>query len=142
MSGSFHKSSHFTAFDSAAGEAAHHQDAEEGGSNLPFAPSPKIIPAAGQHTAPSERAPPKEEVVRSGDGLALPESALSRYRVCFYNETSDSTGHDHHVCQLEVEVTASGADQALEDAIAEFEKHEEVSSWRARAHTVECTRVG
>ncbi|WP_126174125.1 hypothetical protein [Altericroceibacterium xinjiangense] len=77
------------------------------------------------------------------DNFVAPDGAMFCYRVRFYNDTPDSTGHGHHVCQLEVEViTASGAEQAVADAIAEFEKHQEVTSWRARAGMIESTLTG
>lgn len=64
---------------------------------------------------------------------------MLRYRVGFYNDIPDSTGHDHHVCQREIElVTDGGRDQAIADAIREFEQQEHVSNWTVHARTIEC----
>jgi hypothetical protein len=62
-----------------------------------------------------------------------------RYRVGFYNNIPDSTGHDHHVCQREIEVTTDGGrDQTIAEGIQEFERHEHVSRWSIQARTIEC----
>jgi hypothetical protein len=62
--------------------------------------------------------------------------------VGFYNETSDSTGHEHHVRQGEVDVTAIGADAAIAGAIAAFQDNEDVSTWRDSASSIECVETG
>ena len=68
---------------------------------------------------------------------------MPSYRVSFYNMIPDSTGHDHHVCQREIEISAQqGAEHAIAQAIRVFEQRERVSNWRARAQRIECTCTG
>lgn len=65
---------------------------------------------------------------------------MADYSICFFNEIPDSTGHDHHVCQRTIEVQdATSEEQAIANAICEFERLEHVSHWRLHARTVECS---
>ena len=67
---------------------------------------------------------------------------MTRFSVSFCNDLPDSTGHDWHVCQSEVEVeTPLGENQAIAEAIAQFERREHVDNWRKRAQTIECRRI-
>lgn len=140
MSDSINKPSNLPFFGPAADGAARNAPLEHG--SPASTPDPAASGAAdGHYGPPSDCSPPKATEVTNLD-LQTSGGALSHYSVGFYNETSDSTGHDHHVCQREVEVTASGADQALADAIVQFEEQEEVSTWRDRANSIECTQNG
>ena len=61
------------------------------------------------------------------------------YRVCFFNDLPDSTGHDHHACQRTIEILgAESEEQAMALAITEFERLERVSHWKLHARTIEC----
>lgn len=65
---------------------------------------------------------------------------MPRFTVAFYNVLPDSTGHDHHVCQRTVEIVeARDEAQAIEKAIAEFEREEDVTDWQLHARTIECS---
>ncbi|QIG78875.1 hypothetical protein [Stakelama tenebrarum] len=67
---------------------------------------------------------------------------MTNYRVGFYNELCDSTGHDHHVCQREILITTEGGEEAaIAKAIAEFERLERIEHWKARASEVKCTKL-
>jgi len=64
---------------------------------------------------------------------------VAEYRVCFFNDLPDSTGHDHHVCQRTIEVSqVEGEEQAIVMAIREFERLEGVSHWNLHARKIEC----
>lgn len=70
------------------------------------------------------------------------EVAVTRFSVSFYNDLPDPYGHERHVCQRALEVeTDLGEEQAIADAIAEFERRERVDHWRKRARTIECRRL-
>lgn len=67
---------------------------------------------------------------------------MTSYRICFFNEIPDSTGHDHHVCQRSIEIDgANDREQAIARAIVEFERLEGVSHWQIHARTLECSAV-
>jgi hypothetical protein len=67
---------------------------------------------------------------------------MALYRVGFYNDIPDSTGHDHHVCQREVEVSCDGGcDQAIAEAIRDFEQQEHISHWNLHARKIEWVRI-
>ena len=79
----------------------------------------------------------EEGTISRGSGVQL--GVIPRYLVRFCNETPDSTGHEHHVCQREVEVTTwFGQEQAVVQAIALFEVREDIASWKMHAGTIEC----
>ncbi|MEW9857024.1 hypothetical protein [Novosphingobium sp. M1R2S20] len=64
---------------------------------------------------------------------------MSRYRVCFYNDLCDSTGHDHHVCQKEIIVAGvENEDAAIAQAKKAFEKHEQIADWSLHARSIDC----
>lgn len=64
---------------------------------------------------------------------------MPSYRVCFFNDLPDPTGHEHHVCQRTVEVLhVADEQQAIEYAIAEFERLEHICPWHLHARTIEC----
>lgn len=90
---------------------------------------------------PADGSPPTASEVTSS-GVQAPEGTSSRYTVGFYNETSDSTGHEHHVRQGQVDVTAIGADAAIAGAIVEFQDDEDVATWRNSASSIECVETG
>jgi hypothetical protein len=67
---------------------------------------------------------------------------MASYRVSFFNEIPDSTGHDHHVCQRSIEITgAEDEAQAIRRAIVEFERLEGVSHWDLHARAMECSQL-
>jgi len=64
---------------------------------------------------------------------------MTRFTVGFYNDLPDSTGHDHHVCQRSIDVPeAHDAAQAVEQAIVDFQRLEDVVDWHLHARTIEC----
>lgn len=64
---------------------------------------------------------------------------MADFRICFFNEIPDSTGHDHHVCQRTIEVRqAHDEAHAITQALREFERLERVSHWDLHARTFEC----
>ena len=63
------------------------------------------------------------------------------YRVSFYNQLPDDTGHDHLVCQREIEVATSCEKEAVAKAIREFERNERVPNWRHRASEIKCIEL-
>jgi hypothetical protein len=64
---------------------------------------------------------------------------MAKFRISFFNDLPDSTGHDHHVCQRTIEIVdAEGEEQAIARAIGEFERLERVSHWGIHARKIEC----
>jgi hypothetical protein len=117
------------------------RDAIQQGGLIASSPDSTVAVAANlRHGPPTDSAAPKASEVTSSS-LGTFEGTSSQYNVGFYNETPDSTGHEHHVRQGEVEVTASGADEAVAGAIVTFEEYEDVSSWRDRASSIECVQT-
>ena len=87
-------------------------------------------------------APVTEHGMTEHDGGGR-QGEIPRYSVSFCNEIPDSTGHEHHVCQREVEVTTwFGQGQAIAQAIVQFEALEDIASWKTHAGTIECTLLG
>ena len=142
MSNSFDNAGASAVSRSASDKRAGHSDCKGGGSTAPSSPEPaRIVAADGRHGVPRDRSSPDQTEVTNWT-LQTSGETMSQYSVGFYNETSDSTGHNHHVCQREVEVAALSADQALTAAVTKFESREDVSTWRDRAQSIECTRTG
>ena len=66
---------------------------------------------------------------------------MTSYRVSFYNRLPDDTGHDHLVCQREIDVATSCEKEAVAKAIREFELNERVSDWRHHASEIKCIEL-
>jgi hypothetical protein len=113
---------------------------QESGSTASIPDSVSMVAADPQNGPPVDNSPPNASEVTSSK-LRTTEGPSSSYTVGFYNETPDSTGHEHHVRQGEVDVTAPGADQAIAGAIVEFEEGQDVSTWRDRANSIECVQT-
>lgn len=64
---------------------------------------------------------------------------MAAFRICFFNEIPDSTGHDHHCCQRSIEILeAADEEEAIALAIREFEQLEKIARWDLHARTYEC----
>ena len=63
---------------------------------------------------------------------------MGSFRVRFCNDLLNPNGRPFHVCQREVVVAADGAADAIRAAKREFERLEQVPSWRLRARSIEC----
>ena len=66
---------------------------------------------------------------------------MTSYRVSFYNQLPDDTGHDHLVCQREIHLATPCEKEAVAQAIQQFEKEEHVSHWRSRASRILCNEL-
>jgi len=66
---------------------------------------------------------------------------MALFRVRFMNQFPNKTGHDHPVCQREIEVITNSEDEAIAQAIREFQRHEAVRDWRLRASNIECREL-
>ncbi len=63
---------------------------------------------------------------------------MRRYRVSFYNQLSNDTGHMCRCCQHAVEIaSAKSKTRALEAAKLRFARHEATKDWRLRAQFFE-----
>lgn len=64
---------------------------------------------------------------------------MAAFRICFFNDIPDSTGHDHHCCQRSIEILeAVDEEEAIALAIREFERLEKIACWDLHARTYEC----
>lgn len=64
---------------------------------------------------------------------------MAAFRICFFNEIPDSTGHDHHSCHTIIEILEAGdKEEAIALAIREFEQMEKIARWDLHARTYEC----
>lgn len=65
---------------------------------------------------------------------------MPAFRVTFLKTLSDSTGHDHQICQRRLELDATDRASALAEAQAIFCRLEKVSCWsnHADALKVDC----
>jgi len=66
---------------------------------------------------------------------------MTSYRISFYNHLPDATGHEHLVCQREIDVAIPCEREAVAHAISEFERSERVSHWRHRATEIRCAEL-
>ena len=67
---------------------------------------------------------------------------MADFRICFYNDLPDSTGHDHHVCQRTILIpNAVDEERAIVQAKREFGRLEQVTHWDLHARTIECARL-
>lgn len=67
---------------------------------------------------------------------------MAGFRVTFFNDLCDSTGHDHRCCQREIELPqAVSAERAIEQAKREFERLERVERWHLRATGIRCDEL-
>lgn len=63
---------------------------------------------------------------------------MEHYRVSFYNNLTNSSGHQFHCCQRTIDIRlAKSKDRALEAAKRRFARKEAVPHWSVRAHLVE-----
>lgn len=60
------------------------------------------------------------------------------YHVSFINDLIDSSGHPRRCCQRELDVQAEDFPSAIRQATFEFERLEQVGSWKLRAQRTEC----
>jgi len=66
------------------------------------------------------------------------ETAMTAYRVSFFNELTNSRGTLYKVCQRSVEIrTARSLDRAVEAAKKRFARLEHVGEWRLHARLFE-----
>ena len=62
---------------------------------------------------------------------------MHAYRISFFNDLTNSSGHPFHCCQRVVEIRAAKSkDRAIEAAKRRFARRESISHWHVHAHTI------
>ncbi len=63
---------------------------------------------------------------------------MNGYRISFFNELTNDSGHVFHCCQRVVEIhSAKSKDRAIQAAKQHFARREKIADWTLRAHTIE-----
>lgn len=61
---------------------------------------------------------------------------MNAYRICFFNDLMNSTGHPFHCCQRTIEIRAAKSkDRAIAAAKRRFARSEGVAHWHIRANS-------
>ncbi len=67
---------------------------------------------------------------------------MKAYRVCFFNQLTNSSGHNFHCCQRSIEIhAAKSRDRAVEAAKLRFAREEQVKDWHIHAHSIEVEEI-
>jgi hypothetical protein len=67
---------------------------------------------------------------------------MSGYRIGFFNELTNDSGHVFHCCQRVVEIrSARSKDRAIEAAKRHFARREKIANWNLRAHFIEVAEI-
>ena len=67
---------------------------------------------------------------------------MKRYRISFYNELPNDSGHVSHCCQRMIEIrSAKSVDRAVEAAKHHFTRQEAIAVWDMHAHSFEVEEV-
>jgi hypothetical protein len=66
---------------------------------------------------------------------------MQRYRVKFFKNIADATGHEHKMCQREFDIEAESEAAAVEEAKALFSTAEHSGEWSLRADTIEVETI-
>jgi hypothetical protein len=68
---------------------------------------------------------------------------MDAYRIHFFNELMNSSGHPFHCCQRVIEIRAAKSkDRAVEAAKRRFARRESISHWHVHAHSIEVEEIG
>lgn len=66
---------------------------------------------------------------------------MPQFRVKFLKNISDATGHEHKMCQQEIDVEAETESAAVEEAKARFSSGEQSGEWSLRADVIEVEAI-
>lgn len=67
---------------------------------------------------------------------------MKSYRIGFYNELRNDTGHMFHCCQRVVEIRlARSKERAIEAAKRRFARRERISNWSIHARSIEIEEI-
>lgn len=67
---------------------------------------------------------------------------MKGYRISFFNELRNDTGHMFHCCQRVVEIRlARSKERAIEAAKRHFARRERISNWSIHAHSIEVKEI-
>jgi hypothetical protein len=64
------------------------------------------------------------------------------YRIGFFNDLTNDSGHNFHCCQRVIEIRAAKSkDRAVQAAQRRFERLEQVQHWRLHATSIEISEI-
>jgi hypothetical protein len=66
---------------------------------------------------------------------------MPHFRVKFLKNVSDATGHEHKMCQREIDVEAETEAAAIEEAKTRFSSAEHSGEWSLRADAIEVEAI-
>jgi ribosomal protein L20A (L18A) len=67
---------------------------------------------------------------------------MKSYRISFFNELRNDTGHMFHCCQRVVEIRlARSKERAIEAAKRRFARREQISNWSIHARSIEIEEI-
>ncbi|MDB5393774.1 MAG: hypothetical protein JWM91_1280 [Rhodospirillales bacterium] len=68
---------------------------------------------------------------------------MKAYRICFFNDLTNDSGHVFHCCQRIIEIrSAKSQDRAIKAAKRRFARRESISHWHIRAHSIAIEEIG
>ena len=67
---------------------------------------------------------------------------MTAYKISFFNELTNDSGHNFHCCQRVIEIrSAKSKDRAIRAAKRRFERRERVQHWGIRATSIEVAEL-
>jgi hypothetical protein len=67
---------------------------------------------------------------------------MNGYRIGFFNELTNNSGHVFHCCQRVVEIhSAKSKDRAIEAAKRHFARREKIATWSLHAQSIEVAEI-